>query len=149
MPKNKKKCVDSVRREVSSLNLHKGNTVPHYVVAAYAGTSVRSGIEEYSYADVERYKLALMAVSNIVYKGFGFLTKISLNRVLIQSDAEAVDYEYRSFRLAEDKMSRRSKRYTKIDLEELTDEQKKTKEARAREMIVKLQYLKNSSKDYK
>jgi hypothetical protein len=45
-------------------------------------------------------------------------------------------------------MRRRRHRYKKIDTNTLSVEMKKLKEAREREMVIKLQYLKKSSKDY-
>jgi hypothetical protein len=144
----KKPSKEEVLTSLVVLHLQKGDIIPHDVIARCAGTPSKMAVEAYGYEDIEHYKLALMTVSNLLYREFGLLAKVRKNKVIIQADAEAVDYEYNSFRLAESKMRRRRHRYKKIDTNTLSVEMKKLKEAREREMVIKLQYLKKSSKDY-
>jgi hypothetical protein len=139
--------IEDLRIALGSLDLQKGSIIPHSVIALYAGTDGSIPLTSYSFKDGDKYKLALLTVADTIYKELGLLTKIHKNRVVIQRDNEAVDHEYYGFRLVEAKMYRKRERYSKIDEDQLTNDAKCLKEAREKEMVMKLQYLRRASED--
>jgi hypothetical protein len=132
----------NIKKLIKSQRLKKGSVVSHVVVAKYADTDPDVDLKKYSFDDVEKYRFALMAISDAIFKQFGFLTRIRNNRIVIQTDTDAVDHEYHSFKNSEKRMRRRHKRYRKIDTKQLTMEMKRIKESRDNEMSMKLLYLK-------